>query len=58
MTEFITAWMHTSIGKLRDERGMTQSAENALLVAGAVVVAGVVVALVTAYVKSKLAGLG
>ena len=58
MIEFITAWMHASIHKLRDERGMTQSAENALLVAGAVVVAGVVVALVTAYVKSKLAGLG
>lgn len=38
----------------RDERGLSQSAETAILLAGAVVVAGIVVTVVTAFVKSKL----
>jgi hypothetical protein len=39
----------------RDERGISQSAESAILLAGAVAIAVVVVALITAFVKAKLA---
>ena len=39
----------------RDERGLSQSAETAILIAGAVAVALVVVGLVTAYVRTKMA---
>jgi energy-converting hydrogenase Eha subunit A len=38
----------------RDQRGLSQSAETAILLAGAVVVAGIVVTVITAFVKSKL----
>ncbi|MBO1031202.1 hypothetical protein IPV09_07610 [Tessaracoccus sp. SD287] len=38
----------------RRERGLSQSTENAILLAGAVAVAGIVIAVVTAYVQSKL----
>ncbi|WP_316671203.1 hypothetical protein [uncultured Propionibacterium sp.] len=39
---------------LRDERGLSQSTENAVLLAGAVVVAGIVVAAVRAYVTAHM----
>ena len=38
----------------RDQRGLSQSAENAILLAGAVAVASAVIAAITAYVKSHL----
>lgn len=38
----------------RDERGLSQSTENAVLLAGAVAVAGVVVAAVRAYVTAHM----
>lgn len=38
----------------RDERGISQSAESAILLAGAVAVAILVVALITRYVTTKL----
>jgi hypothetical protein len=41
----------------RDERGISQSAESAILLAGAVAIAIVVVSLITAFVQSKLAGI-
>ena len=37
-----------------DERGLSQSTENAILLAGAVTVAGIVIAVITAYVQSHL----
>jgi branched-subunit amino acid transport protein len=40
----------------RDERGLTQSTENAILLAGAVAVALAVITAITAYVKSHLPG--
>ena len=43
-----------STRRARDERGLSQSAETAILLAGAVVVAGIVVTVITAFVKSKL----
>jgi hypothetical protein len=38
----------------RNERGLSQSAENAILLAGAVTVAGIVITLITVYVRAKL----
>ncbi|MFZ2624888.1 MAG: hypothetical protein WAX29_06565 [Propionibacterium sp.] len=38
----------------RDERGLSQSTENAVLLAGAVIIAGVVIAAVRAYVTSHM----
>lgn len=57
MIEYLTAWLYASIRKVRDERGLSQSTENALLVVGAVGVAIAVVATVTVYVTGKLNGL-
>jgi len=58
----MTAFVHTLIGFLlnppaRDEKGLSQSTENALLLAGAVLVAAAVVTAVTAYVTGKLGAL-
>lgn len=39
----------------RNERGLSQSAESAILLAGAVAIAIVVVTLITAFVRAKLA---
>ena len=39
----------------RNERGLSQSAETAIIIAGAVAIATVVVALVTAFVQTELA---
>jgi len=41
--------------RARDERGLSQSAETAIIIAGAVAIATVVVALITTYVRTKLA---
>ena len=38
----------------RDERGLSQSAENAILLAGAVTVALLVISVITAYVTKHL----
>ncbi len=38
----------------RDDRGLSQSTENAILLAGAIAVAGIVVAAVTAYVTTRM----
>ncbi len=40
--------------RTRDERGLSQSAENAILLAGAVAVAILVVAAITGYVSARL----
>ena len=53
---------HTLVGMLimikdpqqRDERGLSQSAENAILIAGAVAVAVAIVAAIRAFVLSRL----
>lgn len=41
----------------RDERGLSQSTENAVLLIGAITIAAIVIAAVTNYVQSKLQGL-
>ena len=38
----------------RDERGLSQSAENAILLAGAVTVALIVIGAITSYVTGKM----
>ena len=38
----------------RDERGLSQSTENAILLAGAVAVATIIITVITAYVRSNL----
>ncbi|MGB3955875.1 MAG: hypothetical protein WBL05_11450 [Brooklawnia sp.] len=41
----------------RDERGLSQSTENAVLLIGAITIAAIVIAAVTNYVQSRLQGL-
>ncbi len=58
----LVTWTHAVLGVLitltapprRDRRGLSQSAETAVLLAGAVILAGVVVTVITAFVKAKL----
>lgn len=38
----------------RDERGLSQSTENAILLVGAVTIAGAVIAIIGAYVRANL----
>ena len=38
----------------RTERGLSQSTENAILLAGAVTIAGIVILAITTYVKSRM----
>lgn len=40
--------------RTRDERGLSQSTENAILLAGAVAVAAIVIGAVTAYVQGRM----
>lgn len=55
----MSGFLHTVIGFLlsppkRDERGLSQSTENALLLAGAVTIAGIIVLAVTTYVNTQM----
>ncbi|MGL5405969.1 MAG: hypothetical protein ACRDAX_04145 [Propionibacteriaceae bacterium] len=45
---------HVAAMSKQAERGLSQSTENAVLLAGAIAIAGVVITAVTAYVKSHL----
>lgn len=47
-------WGATHRSATRDERGLSQSTENAILLAGAVTVAVLIVTVITAYVKARL----
>ena len=54
--------VHTVVGlfvflrdpQARNERGLSQSAENAILLAGAVTIAGLIIVAITAYVQGRL----
>jgi tRNA threonylcarbamoyladenosine modification (KEOPS) complex Cgi121 subunit len=58
----LTQLTHTLVGlvimvndpRQRDERGLSQSAENAILIAGAVAIAVAIVAAIRAFVLSRL----
>lgn len=47
-------WEMSHPRTIRDERGLSQSTENAILLAGAVTVAVLIVTVITAYVKARL----
>ena len=46
----IAAWLPAR----RDERGLSQSTENAILLAGAVSIATLIITLLTSYISGKL----
>ncbi|WOQ17021.1 hypothetical protein R0145_17750 [Raineyella sp. W15-4] len=55
LTTLITTLLQLTTGpRPRDERGLSQSTENAILLAGAVAVATIVITAVTAYVQGHL----
>lgn len=54
VTIAIQAWFGRVLGLRRNERGLSQSTENAILLAGAIAVAGIVIAAVTAYVTARM----
>lgn len=45
-------WMRSPAA--RNERGLSQSAENAILLAGAVLVAGIVITAISTYVSNNM----
>ncbi|WOP19626.1 hypothetical protein [Raineyella sp. LH-20] len=53
-TLFTTLFLLTIGPRARDERGLSQSTENAILLAGAVAVATIVITAVTAYVRAHM----
>lgn len=54
ITTLLTALLTPSEPRRRDERGLSQSVENAVLLAGAVAISVIVIAVVTAYVQANL----
>ena len=53
ITTLLTALL-TPPPRIKDERGLSQSVENAVLLAGAVAVATLVILVITAYVRANL----
>lgn len=47
-------WLQLTHQGTRDERGLSQSTENAILLAGAVTIALIVVSVITAFVQDRL----
>lgn len=50
----VGTWQFLAVPKIRDERGLSQSAENAILLAGAVAVASIVIGAITVYVTNHM----
>ena len=50
----LTALLTLGAPRVKDERGLSQSVENAILLTGAVVIAGIVITVITAYVRNNL----
>lgn len=42
--------------QVRDERGLSQSTENAILLAGAVLIAGIIILVIRGFVEDNLPG--
>lgn len=52
---YLTATLHTHVRvRVRDQRGLSQSTENAILLAGAVGIAVLIISAITAYVQANL----
>lgn len=47
--------LQSPLPRKRDERGLSQSTENAILLVGALAIAGIIIAAITAFVKAKMA---
>lgn len=52
----IGVWLFLQNPPRRTQRGLSQSAENAILLVGAVTIAGIVISLLTVYVRSHMPG--
>ena len=50
---YLTATLHTHV-RVRDQRGLSQSTENAILLAGAAAIALIIITAITAYVTDNL----
>ena len=50
----VVNWLVGTVLWARDPRGLSQLTENAILLAGAVAVATIVITVITAYVRSHL----
>ena len=53
---YLTAALHTHTTRVRvrDQRGLSQATENAILLAGAVGIAVLIISAITAYVQANL----
>ncbi len=49
-------WLQLTRPRPRDERGLSQSTENAILLAGAVTIALIIVGAITVFVQDRLPG--
>lgn len=54
LTPLLGLWLQVTRPYERDERGLSQSTENAILLAGAVAVAILIVTVITAFVRDNL----
>lgn len=56
LTTAVGLWIMLTRPAPRDERGLSQSTENAILLAGAVAVALIIIGVITEFVRSRLPG--
>lgn len=50
----IALWVEATTPRPRDERGLSQSTENAILLAGAVAIAAIIIGVITVFVEREL----
>lgn len=50
----LALWVNVTQPPARDQRGLSQSTENAILLAGAVAVAFIIITVITAFVRDNL----
>lgn len=50
----VALWVQARTPRTRDQRGLSQSTENAILLAGAVAVAIIIITVITTYVRDNL----
>lgn len=54
LTTLVGLWLQLTRPPARDERGLSQSTENAILLAGAVAIALIIVGAITVFVQDRL----
>lgn len=50
----VALWVFVTQPQRRDQRGLSQSTENAILLAGAVAIALIIIGVITAFVRDNL----